>query len=115
VNLLAKAKEQLQMTTLMKTLQTPNLLIIDKPRFVPFSENGARLLFDVFASRYERGSIAGSSNLTFEKWTQIFGSIELTAALIDRFTHKAEIISFFNATSVRHQQARANRTKKKKE
>ena len=32
----------------------PNLLLIDELGFAPFSENGANLLFDVFASRYEK-------------------------------------------------------------
>ena len=111
VNMLEEAKQELRLTSIMNSLKTPHLLIIDELGFVPFSENGARLLFDVFASRYERGSIAVSTNLTFEKWTQVFGSIELTAALIDRFTHRAEIISFFDASSVRHQQAIAQRAK----
>jgi DNA replication protein DnaC len=67
----------------MQGLAKPQLLIIDELGFVPFSDNGARLLFDVFASRYEQGSIAVSTNLSFDKWIQIFGSVELTAALID--------------------------------
>jgi len=29
-----------------------------------------------------------------KKWPQIFGSIELTQALIDRFTHRCEIFTF---------------------
>ena len=78
----------------MKNLVKPQLLIIDELGFVPFSENGARLLFDVFASRYEHGSIAVSTNLSFEKWLQIFGTPELTAALIDRFTHRCRIFTF---------------------
>ena len=78
----------------MKSLLKPKLLILDELGFIPFSEDGARLLFDVFASRYERGSIAVSTNLSFEKWVQIFGKIELTAALIDRFSHRADIIPF---------------------
>ena len=94
VNLLEEAKKKLVITKLMKSLLKPKLLILDELGFIPFSEDGARLLFDVFASRYERGSIAVSTNLSFEKWVQIFGKIELTAALIDRFSHRADIIPF---------------------
>jgi len=43
---------------------------------------------------YEHGSIAVSTNLSFEKWLQIFGTPELTAALIDRFTHRCRIFTF---------------------
>jgi DNA replication protein DnaC len=94
VNALEEAKNTLTLSKMMNALMKPKLLIIDELGFVPFSENGARLLFDVFASRYERGSIAVSSNLSFEKWLQIFGTVELTAALVDRFTHRAHIFSF---------------------
>ena len=86
------------------------MLIIDELGFVPFSENGARLLFDVFASRYERGSIAVSTNLSFDKWIQVFGSVELTAALIDRFTHKCLIYNF-EGKSVRFMEAKRNKIK----
>lgn len=94
VNALEEAKANHTLSKFMQNLIKPQLLIIDELGFVPFSENGARLLFDVFASRYERGSIAVSTNLSFEKWIQVFGSVELTAALIDRFTHKCLIYSF---------------------
>ncbi len=94
VNQLEEAKSSHSLSKLMEALRKPQLLIIDELGFVPFSENGARLLFDVFASRYERGSIAVSTNLTFDKWGQVFGSIELTAALIDRFIHNCLILTF---------------------
>ncbi len=68
VNTLEEAKQSLTLSKLMNALLKPRLLIIDELGFIPFSENGARLLFDVFASRYERGSIAVSTNLSFEKW-----------------------------------------------
>ena len=94
VNVLEEAKRDLLLTKVMKTLLKPKLLIIDELGFVPFSDNGARLLFDVFASRYERGSTAVSTNLSLDKWVEVFGSVELTAALIDRFCHRAEIFFF---------------------
>ena len=56
VNVLEEAKRDLLLTKVMNALLKPKLLIIDELGFVPFSDNGARLLFDVFASRYERGS-----------------------------------------------------------
>jgi DNA replication protein DnaC len=94
VNLLEEAKRDVLLTKVMNTLLKPKLLIIDELGFVPFSDNGARLLFDVFASRYERGSTAVSTNLSLDKWVEVFGSVELTAALIDRFCHRAEIVAF---------------------
>ena len=94
VNALEDAKMKHELSKCMQQFTNPDLLIIDELGFVPFSENGARLLFDVFSSRYERGSIAISTNLSYEKWIQIFGSMDLTAALIDRFTHKCLIYTY---------------------
>jgi len=35
-----------------------------------------------------------TSNLSFSDWTQVFGDERLTAALLDRLTHRAHIMSF---------------------
>ena len=105
VEKLEEAKENRRLVNFMEKLKKTKLLIIDELGFVPFTENGARLLFDVFTSRYNVGSIAITTNLSFEKWTQIFGSIELTTALIDRFTHNCEIF-VFEGESVRFIEAR---------
>ena len=110
VNALEEAREQHKLGKFMQDIVKPSLLIIDELGFVPFSERGAALLFDVFASRYERGSIAVSTNLSFEKWKQIFGSVELTAAIVDRFTHNAHIY-VYEGESVRLRQARNKKQK----
>lgn len=107
VNILEEAKAQCCLSKVMQKLMKPSLLIIDELGFVPLSENGARLLFDVFAGRYERGSIAVSTNLSFDKWIQVFGSTELTGALLDRFTHRAHIFTY-KGQSVRFAQAKQN-------
>jgi len=100
VNALEEAKANYTLTKLMQSLVKMDLLIIDELGFVPLSESQARLLFDVFAGRYEKGSIAVSTNLSFDKWVKIFVSPELTAALIDRYTHKC-LIHNFEGQSVR--------------
>jgi len=113
VNALEEAKINHSLSKLMQNLIKPQLLIIDELGFIPFSENGARLLFDVFASRYERGSIAISTNLSFDKWVEVFGSVELTAALVDRFTHRC-LIYKFEGKSVRLIQAEKEMQKRGK-
>ena len=35
-----------------------------------------------------------TTNLHFAEWTQVFGSERLTAALLDRLTHRAHILEF---------------------
>lgn len=112
VNILEEAKANHTLAKCMQMLAKPQLLVIDELGFVPFSENGARVLFDVFASRYERGSIAVSTNLSFDKWVQVFGTPELTAALIDRFTHKC-IIMNYQGKSVRFLDAKKRKEAQK--
>jgi DNA replication protein DnaC len=51
------------------------------------------LLFQVLAERHERKSVIVTTNLGFADWTQIFGEANLTAALLDRLTHRASILN----------------------
>lgn len=104
VNTLEEAKSQHKLDRFMKGILKPQLLLIDELGYVPFTENGARLLFDVFSRRYESGSIGVSTNLSFEKWVQVFGSVELTAALVDRFTHKSHTF-VYDGQSIRLMEA----------
>ncbi|HEY2932344.1 MAG TPA: ATP-binding protein [Acidobacteriota bacterium] len=41
------------------------LVIVDEVGYIPFSSEGAQLLFQVFSDRYERGSMLVTSNLPF--------------------------------------------------
>ncbi len=68
------------------------LLIIDELGYVPLSQAGAELLFEVFSQRYERGAMIVTSNLPFDEWTSVFGSERLTGALLDRLTHHVHIL-----------------------
>jgi len=68
--------------------------IIDELGYVPFSQEGAQLLFQVLAERHERKSVIITTDLGFGDWTQIFGDANLTAAHLDRVTHKAHIIQY---------------------
>lgn len=114
VTKLEESKNENKLSRLMEKLKRAKLLIIDELGFVPFTDTGSRLLFDVFTTRYQVGPIAISTNLSFEKWTQVFGSIELTAALIDRFTHNCKIF-MFEGDSVRLSEAIEMGNKKKLE
>jgi DNA replication protein DnaC len=70
------------------------LIVVDELGFIPFSTLGAQLIFQFCSSVYERVALLVTSNLRFADWTQVFGDERLTAALLDRLTHKAHILEF---------------------
>ena len=70
---------------------------------------GAELLFEVFSQRYERGSTLVTTNLPFDEWTEVFGSEQLTGALLDRLTHHVHILEM-NGESYRLNQSRRRQT-----
>ena len=82
------------------------LLIVDELGYLSFTRSGAELLFQVFADRYERGSILITSNLPFSEWGQVFQGDRMTAALLDRLTHRCHIFEM-NGESYRFRESAA--------
>ena len=52
-----------------------------------------------------------TTNLRFAEWTQVFGDERLTAALLDRLTHKAHILEFIGADSYRFRERLQRQTR----
>jgi DNA replication protein DnaC len=93
VNELIEARQLRTLQRLLQKYSRYDLLILDELGYVPFSKEGAELLFQVLAERHEKGSVMITTNLGFADWTQVFGDPVMTAALLDRLTHKAHIIN----------------------
>ena len=104
INLLTEAQAGLRLSHLERNLAQMDLLIIDEIGYVPFSEKGAQLFFQVAAQSYERQSLIMTTNLDFSQWPQVFGSEQLTGALLDRLTHHAHILSM-NGESFRFRES----------
>ena len=83
-------------------------MIVDELGYVPLSQVGAELLFEVFSQRYERGSTIVTSNLPFEEWPSVFRSERLAGALLDRLTHHVHILEM-NGESYRLKQSAGRR------
>jgi DNA replication protein DnaC len=105
VNELHEAHDERRLLRLQRQLAGYKLLIIDELGYVPLSQTGAELLFEVLSQRYERGSIIVTSNLPFDEWTGVFGSERLTGALLDRLTHHVHILEM-NGDSFRLKHSR---------
>src|SRR5664279_1991650 len=105
VHELLEARDEKRLLRLQRQLAGYKLLIIDELGYVPLSQTGAELLFEVFSQRYERGSTVVTSNLPFDEWTSVFGSERLTGALLDRLTHHVHILEM-NGDSYRLNQSK---------
>jgi DNA replication protein DnaC len=108
VHQLMEARDEKRLLRLQAQLAAVKLLIIDEVGYVPLSQIGAELLFEIFSQRHEHGSTIVSSNLPFEEWTSVFGNQRLTGALLDRLTHHVHILEL-NGESYRLKQSKARR------
>ena len=78
---------------MQRAVLAPRLLIIDEIGYLPFNAQEAKLLFEVIAKRYEKGSVIFTSNLPFGQWGQIFANdTALTSAMLDRVLHHSHIV-----------------------
>lgn len=94
VNELLAAQHELKLSRLLTQLCKQELLVLDEFGFIPFSREGANLLFQLCSSLYERVAVIITSNLKFGDWKSVMGEEHLTAALLDRLTHRAHILEF---------------------
>jgi len=93
VNELIEARQERALQRLLQRYVRYDLLVLDELGYIPFSKEGSELLFQVLAERHEKGSVIITTNLGFADWTRVFGDPVMTAALLDRLTHKAHIIN----------------------
>ena len=91
-NDLMEARDEYSLSKLHHKLAKHRLLIIDEIGYVPLSNTGAELMYDIINQRYENGSLILTTNLQFSDWIQVFKSDKLTGALLDRITHHSNII-----------------------
>lgn len=109
---LEEAQQQHRLDRFLGQLDRAELLICDELGYLSFSRSGAELLFQVFADRYERRSLLVTSNLPFGEWGQLFQGERMTAALLDRLTHRCHIFEM-NGESYRFRESM--KTKKDKD
>jgi DNA replication protein DnaC len=106
-------REQQDLKRFLTQIEKHELLVLDELGYVPFSKDGAELLFEVVSRAYERLSLIVTTNLPFEQWTEVMGSERLTGALLDRVTHRVHIIEA-NGESYRLKDARKRHKKPRK-
>ena len=70
-----------------------DLVICDEFGYISFDKEGAELLFSHLSLRAGIKSTIVTTNLSFDRWSEIFGDTVLTAAMVDRLTYKAHIVN----------------------
>jgi DNA replication protein DnaC len=94
VQQLLAAKRDLELTRMLRKLDSFDVLICDDLGYIKQSAEEAEVLFTLMAERYERRSMMLTSNLVFSQWDQIFKNPMATAAAIDRLVHHSVILEF---------------------
>lgn len=92
INEMLEAKDSHSLNKLQTRLLKFDLVILDELGYVPFTAGGGELLFQFCSERYERGSLIITTNLEFGSWVEVFGNERMTAALLDRLTHRCHIV-----------------------
>ncbi|HUX20689.1 MAG TPA: IS21-like element helper ATPase IstB, partial [Spirochaetia bacterium] len=87
----------------LSVLTHPSLLVVDEIGYIPVSQTGAMLFFQLMSRRYEHASTVLTSNKGFDEWGQVLGDEVMAAALIDRIVHHCHIVNIRgNSLRMRH-------------
>ena len=90
---LEEAKAAGRLTRRLNTLTHPALLVVDEIGYLPVTQSGAILFFQLVNRRYGRASTVLTSNKGFEEWGRILGDEVMAAALLDRLLHRCHIVN----------------------
>ncbi|ELA82020.1 TPA: ATP-binding protein [Enterococcus faecium] len=92
VDRLLKAHKRGTLENTLKKYTGYDVLIIDEVGYLPFSQDGANLLFQLINRRYEKKSTIITTNIPLSQWATVFKDKKLTNAIIDRLIHHSKII-----------------------
>jgi len=89
---LKEAMSNMQITRFRQKFERYSLVILDELGYVSFDRESADLLFNLISSRNHKGSIIVTTNLTFNRWEEVFHDPTLAAAIADRLAHKCHML-----------------------
>jgi len=90
---LARSHQEGRLEERLAHFAKPKLLIVDELGYLPFETNAAHLFFQLVSRRYERGSLAITSNRTVSEWGVVFGDAVAATAILDRLLHHSHVIT----------------------
>jgi DNA replication protein DnaC len=69
------------------------LLCVDEVGYLSYDSRAADLFFEIVTRRYEaRKPVVLTTNLAFRDWATVFPHATCTIALVDRLTHRADVL-----------------------
>jgi len=89
---LNKAHSENRLEQRLKHFAKYRLLIIDEIGYLPVDKQGANLLFQLIAKRYEKNSTIITTNQPFSKWADTFSSPTVANAILDRLLHHSHLV-----------------------
>lgn len=92
INQLKETKSQKSLLALERKFEKYDLIIADELGYISFDKEGSELLFNHLSLRTERKSTIITTNLSFDRWNEIFKDSVMTNAIIDRITHKSYVV-----------------------
>lgn len=98
VEVLAKAERQGLLAEKIRFYTRSSLLIVDEIGYLPITQGGANLFFQLVNARYERGAMILTSNRGFAEWGDVFGDPVVATALLDRLLHHAVVVQIEGAS-----------------
>jgi DNA replication protein DnaC len=106
---LLAAKRDLRLPQLLTKLDRYVCVFLDDIGYVQHDRDEMEVLFTFLAERYERRSVAISTNLVFSDWNRIFKDPMTTMAAIDRVVHHSVILDLMSMDSYRAREAHDRR------
>ena len=98
VEVLAKSERQGQLAEKIRFYARSSLLIVDEIGYLPITQGGANLFFQLVNARYEKGAMILTSNRGFAEWGDVFGDPVVATALLDRLLHHAVVVQIEGAS-----------------
>ncbi len=89
---LRESNDKQKLRSYERRFEKYDLVIADELGYISFDRKGADLLFSNLSLRAATRSTIITSNLTFDRWDEIFGDAAITSAMVDRLTYKAILI-----------------------
>ena len=87
-----EAMSENQILRYKRKFEKYDLVIIDELGYVSYDRSCGEILFNLLSSRNQKGSMIITSNLTVDKWNDVFQDSIMTAAIVDRLAYKSHLM-----------------------